>query len=187
MSQPSAGLFPPLALSVCLWLIAACAPPVAPPELMRQVDPKLTLAQVREHPQALKGKMVLWGGRIIRTVNKPQGTLIEVLQLALDYQDRPKTGYDSEGRFIVAMPGFLDPEIYHKNREVTVVGQVQGVERLPVGEVQYDYVLLRGKQAKLWPRRPEVMWGYPPPGTLDPLWGPVGPGPYWFYGPYRWW
>lgn len=193
MTQRSAGLGLALALSACLWLMAGCAPSIAPPELMKQVDQGLTLPQVRDNPQANINKVVLWGGRIIRTVNKKKGTLIEVLQLELDAQDRPKTGYKSTGRFIVAMHGFLDPEIYHKNREVTVVGQVVGVELLPVGEVKYKYVLLRGKEVKLWDKRPEVVQVYPAGGFYggfgDPMWGPMGPGPapYWFYGPYGWW
>ena len=167
-------------------LAAGCAPPVISPELMSQVDQKLTIKQARQDPAAAKGRTVLWGGRIIRTVNKKKGTLIEVLQLPLDNQDRPKNNYESSGRFIVAMTGFLDPEIYHKNREVTVVGAVVGVEKLPVGEVKYLYVLLRGKEVKLWQKRPDVVRMYSP----DPFWGPMpppGPYPYWYYGPYPWW
>ena len=189
MFQRSAGLCLALAMTACLLLSVGCAPPVAPPALMKQVDQKLSLPQVRDNPKENMDKMVLWGGRIIRTVNKKKGTLIEVLQLALDSQDRPKTGYESSGRFIVAMPGFLEPEIYHKNREVTVVGQVVGVELLPVGEVKYKYVLLRGKEVKLWPKRPDVVRIYPTGGFMDPVWGPMvpGPNPYWYYGPYSWW
>ena len=170
-----------------LFLLAGCAPNVVPPELMKQVDQKLTITQARDNPDQAKGKMVLWGGRIIRTVNKKKGTLIEVLQIPLDSQDRPKDSYKSSGRFIVAMKGFFDPEIYHKNRDVTVVGQVVGVEKLPVGEIKYRYVLLRGKEVKLWDKRPNVVHVYPSDGFWGPM-GPVGPGlnPYW-YGPYPWW
>ncbi|MBU1274969.1 MAG: Slp family lipoprotein [Proteobacteria bacterium] len=192
MSQRSVGLWLALAL-IAAFLSAGCGPPVVPPELMKQVDQGLTLTQVRDNPQANLNKMVLWGGRIIHTVNKTKGTLIEVLQIPLDSQDRPKAGYESSGRFIVAMPGFLDPEIYHKNREVTVVGQVVGVEMLPVGEVKYKYALLRGKEVKLWEKRPDVVRVYPAGGFYGgfggPMWGPVGPGPYpyWFNGPYGYW
>ena len=143
---------------------------------MKQVDQGLTLTQVRDNPQTGMEKMVLWGGRIIRTVNKPEGTLIEVLQLPLDAQDRPEQGYNSSGRFIVSMKGFLDPEIYHKGREVTVVGKVVGVELLPVGQVKYKYVLLRGREVKLWDKRPEVIRIYPSAGFYDPMWMPMGPG-----------
>ncbi|MCB2225522.1 MAG: Slp family lipoprotein [Desulfarculaceae bacterium] len=174
-----------LALGLALLLVwaAGCAPPVVSPELMAQVDQKLTITQARKDPGAAKGQTVLWGGRIIRTVNKKKGTLIEVLQVPLDSSDRPKKTYESSGRFIVAMSGFLDPEIYHKNREVTVVGEIVGVESLPVGEVKYRYVLLRGKEVKLWQKRPAVIW------PQDPYWGPMpppGPYPYW-YGAYPWW
>lgn len=193
MSQRSAGLCLALAFIASLLLSAGCGPPVVPPELMEQVDQKLTLVQVRDNPRENHDKMVLWGGRIIRTVNKPKGTLIEVLQIALDSHDRPKAGYESTGRFIVAMQGFLDPEIYHKNREVTVVGQVVGVELLPVGEIKYKYVLLRGREVKLWQKRPDAVQVYPTGGFYGgfggSMWGPIGPGPYpyWFNGPYGYW
>jgi len=183
-----------LRLSLCWALVlgmilaAGCAPSVVPPQLMKQVDRGLTLAQARDNPAQAVGKTVLWGGRIIRTVNRPKGTLIEVLQLPLDSQERPEKGYNSSGRFIVAMHGFLDPEIYHKNREVTVVGTVLRVEMLPLGQIKYKYVLLRGKELKLWDKRPDVVQVYP----LGGFWGPMPPPlpgsyPYWYYGPYPWW
>ncbi len=166
-----------------LVLLAACAT-VVPPELARQVDQGLTLAKARENPQAAMDKVVLWGGRIIRTVNKPRGTLIEVLQVPLDLEDRPKKTYDSSGRFIVSMSGFFDPEVYHKGREVTVVGQVVGVEELPIGETHYKYVLLRGKELKLWEPRPQYHRSYGPSFYYG-----VGavPGPFWWGRPYGWW
>ncbi|MEW5913017.1 MAG: Slp family lipoprotein [Thermodesulfobacteriota bacterium] len=170
-------------LLLCLILAAGCAG-VVPPALQKEITPGLTLAQVRQAPAAHQDQTVLWGGRIIRAVNKPNGTLIEVLALPLDAQDRPQNSYDSPGRFIVSMAGFLDPEIYHHGREVTVVGRIVGVQALPVGEVNYDYVLLRGREVKLWDRRPEYQRLYP-----APFWGPL-PGavyPYWYYRPYYWW
>lgn len=172
------------AMGLSLLLLTACAT-VVPPQLIKEVDRGLTLEQVRDKPAAYLGKSVLWGGRIIRTVNKPRGTLIEVLQLPLDARERPENTYNSAGRFIVSMVGFLDPEIYHKGREVTAVGRITGVELLPLGEVKYNYVLLRGQEVKLWDQRPTYIRTYP----ASPFWGPW-PGatyPYWYYGPYRWW
>ncbi len=171
-------------LAGALALAAGCTSVVSP-QLMKQVDQKLKIEQARKDPAAAEGKTVLWGGRIIRTVNKTKGTLIEVLELPLDSQDRPENNYKSDGRFIVAMKGFLDPEIYHKNREVTVVGKVVGVKELPVSEIKYRYVLLRGEEVKLWDKRPDVVRVYPSAG----MWGPM-PGPGfspWYYGPYPWW
>jgi len=166
------------------WLCAACAPQVVPPELDKEVTAGLSLAQVRENPDMYIGKTVLWGGRIIKAINKKKGTLVEVLEHPLDSDRRPRRVDESQGRFIVAMHGYLETFIYNHGREVTAVGEVSAVKKLPVGEFDYTYVLLRGKELKLWPervRRPAPDWG-------PPAWGfYAGPGPYWYNGPYLWW
>jgi CBS domain containing-hemolysin-like protein len=67
-----------------------------------------------------------------------------------------------------------------------VVGVVHGVGDLPLGEIKYKYVLLRGKEIKLWEKRPqEAVRVY-----QTPVWGfsgGMGPYPYWYAGPYLWW
>ena len=167
-------------------LIAAGCAGVVPPELAKEVAPNLNLTQVRENPDQYKGKTVLWGGRIIRSVNKKEGTLVEVLQQDLDTNERPKETDETQGRFIVSMKGYLETALYHYNREVTVVGEVAEVKSLPLGEIQYNYVLLRGKELKLWPKRPvEVRMPQDGPWIMY-VPGP-GPYPYWFHRPYLWW
>ncbi|KMY67581.1 hypothetical protein AAU61_10220 [Desulfocarbo indianensis] len=157
---------------------------MVPPDLQNEVKRDLGLSQVKSNPGAHKDQVVLWGGRIIKTINKKKGTLIEVLQLPLDQQERPKQVHDTQGRFIVSMTGFLDPEVYQAGKEVTVVGRVAGVEELPLGEITYTYVLLRGKEVYLWPQR-QPAENYPPYPPVYFYYG-VGPG-YWYNAPYMWW
>ena len=178
---------PAVLLILLLLVFAAGCATVVPPDLAREVTPGLTLAKVLKQPEMYKGKTVLWGGKIIRSVNKAKGTLIEVLQQPLDMEDRPKESDQTQGRFIVSMKGYLETALYHQNREVTVVGVVAGVEKLPLGEIKYKYVLLRGKEVNLWPKRPLPM---PMQGPAPwAIYGPPGPGPYpfWYQGPYMWW
>ena len=169
-----------------LTALAGCVTPAVPPALQAQADVGLDLAQVRENPQAYMGKTVLWGGRIIRSINRKKGTIIEVLELPLDDGNRPMISDNSHGRFIVTMNGYLETALYAQGREVTVVGVVHGVEELPLGEIKYKYVLLRGKEIKLWEKRPqEAVRVY-----QTPVWGfsgGMGPYPYWYAGPYLWW
>ena len=173
-----------LAFLVILVFGAGCAT-VVPPELAKEVTPGLTLAKVMKQPGQYKGKTVLWGGRILRSVNKAKGTLIEVLEQPLDYDDRPRQTDQTQGRFIVSMKGYLETALYHRDREVTVVGEVVGVESLPLGEIKYKYVLLRGKEVNLWPKPPLDM-RVPGPSPWV-LYGPPPPYPYWYNGPYMWW
>jgi outer membrane lipoprotein len=80
------------------------------------------------------GEHVRWGGVIVETMPRADETCIEVVSLPLDRRARPRLVDDSFGRFRGCVPGFYDPEIYAPEREVTVVGTVQGVERGRVGE-----------------------------------------------------
>ena len=158
--------------------ISACAPIISP-ELRREVKEEITLSQVRKDPDPCKGKVVIWGGKIVGAANKREGTLIEVLQLPLNRSDRPKEVDTSEGRFLILHPDYLDVAIYREGREITVAGEVQGVETLPLGEIEYIYPFLKAKKIHLWELRPEtikVYHEYP----LYPYWRPYWRGyPYW--------
>ncbi len=170
-------------LTAVLFILAGCASSIVPPALQSEVVPGLDLATVKNNQPAHTGQVVLWGGLVIKTIIKKRGTLIEVLQLPLDHQERPKQVHDSQGRFIVSMTGFLDPEIYKNGKEITVVGRVAEVKALPLGEIDYIYVLLRGEEVYLWPPRPVAIKydGFGPSFYFG-----VGPG-YWYNAPYYWW
>ena len=157
-------------------LLAACAP--FSRQIMDQIDPTLTLQEIQKDPQKYLGKTALWGGVIIDTINRQNETLIKVTQTELDFEKSPKNLDHSLGRFLVRHPGFLDPDIYKKGREITVAGEVVGTEILPVGEVKYVYPVILAKAIQLW-EKPQVYQPYYPPW----YWGPY---PYW-WGPYHYW
>jgi outer membrane lipoprotein len=164
-----------IAYFLSLLVFSGCAHIISP-ELKREICEEITLSRVAESPGTYKGKVVLWGGKIIRTVNKEEGTQIEVLQLPLDINDRPKKVDASEGRFLILYPDYLDAAIYRQGRDVTVVGEIQGVNKLPLGEIEYTYPFLKSKKIHLWKARPESVdvyhhfpyhypfgWGWYPP------------------------
>jgi outer membrane lipoprotein len=66
---------------------------------------------------------VILGGYILETKNLTDETIVEVLQAPLTFQVEPKSKDLSEGRFIVSHKGFLDPEVYNKDRKLTVANQ----------------------------------------------------------------
>jgi len=158
-------------------IFSGCASIMKPQELRDMSVENIALVQVIKNPEDYKGKTVLWGGKIMRSVNKKEGTLIEVLQLPLDRSDRPKEVDTSEGRFLVLRPDYLDVAIYREGREITAVGEIQGVRALPLGEIEYIYPFLKAKKIHLWELRPETIkvyheyplypyrypywWGYP--------------------------
>jgi len=148
-------------------LFSACAP--ISKELQDRADPTLTFQQVFDNPEAYKGKIVIWGGEIIQTLNqRDKTTLFEVLQRPLGWREEPKRTDASGGRFMVLAEGFLDPHIYRKGRAITVAGGVLGEKTRSLGEIEYRYPLLLSKQIHLWRKYyrrypssyfPEYPWG----------------------------
>ena len=159
-----------LLLATCFALLGGCAP--FSKEIMRQVDPNLTFANVQKDPQPYMGKIVLWGGVIIEAENRKDETLLKVMRTELDYEKRPLNPDRSAGRFIIRYSGFLDPAIYGQGREITVAGEVAGKEVLPIGGVMYTYPVILAREICLWEKGVGAPYGYPP------YWGPY---PSWYY------
>jgi outer membrane lipoprotein len=170
-------------IPIFVMLIASCAP--FPPETMREIEKDIAFEDVLKDPGLFKGKVVLWGGVIIETVNRPDVTLIIVRQTELDFQKQPKDLDKSAGRFIVRYEGFLDPAIYSKDREMTVSGAIAGKEERLVGERRYIYPVIDARDIRLWEKRTEVPYYYDPWywGSY-PYWGPYPYG--WRHHPYWW-
>ena len=164
-----------LVIMLAIIAFVSCSP--LSKEYLKQVDQDLTLKEVLKNADQYKGTTVLWGGAIIETINKPGETLIIVMQTALDYEDRPKSIDWSEGRFIVKQTGFLDPEIYAKDRKITVVGKISGKEDFPLGEIRYLYPVVEATKLILWEKL-EYQPFYHDPFYHDPW--------YWEPYPFRW-
>jgi outer membrane lipoprotein len=128
------------------------------------------------------GAQVRWGGEIIKTEPGPQETCFYILSRPLDNQARPKLGTSgqSQGRFVACHPGFYDPEVFTRGRELTVTGTLHGTVSQKVGEYEYAYPRVEANVVYLWPKRPIYVNTPYPPGFYDPFWGP-GWGP-WGYG-----
>ena len=132
-----------------LCILNSCAQVISK-EVRDQVDPAATFKAVFHDPDSYKGKTVLWGGKIIQTRNTKDITWIELLQQPLARNDRPILGSASEGRFLIRHEGFLDPALYGRGRELTLVGEVRGRETRKEDEVDYHYPVVSDKQLVLW-------------------------------------
>jgi len=163
---------------VCaLFSFTGCAPVISK-QLREQIAKELTLSEVLKDPQAYKGKIVLWSGVIITSVNLKEGTMIEVLQKPADIQGRPKDVDESEGRFLALYPGYLDVAIYNGGRRVTVAGELKGKKIQRLGEIEYTYPLISAREIHLWPVEKKDRVYYPCPYWHYP----------WWYHPYwHWW
>ncbi|WP_028574834.1 Slp family lipoprotein [Desulfonatronovibrio hydrogenovorans] len=130
-------------------LLPSCAPVISGP-VMKTVDQSVSFADLRQNISVMKGKTLVLGGRILNTVPLERETWVEILEHPLDIRQRPLTGDESGGRFLVFFPGFLDPSVYAPGRLVTVAGQVEGKEVRPLGEMEYVYPVIMAVEHHLW-------------------------------------
>ena len=166
-------------LLLSLILLSGCAHVISK-DLRIKADLSLTLTQVRQNPDAFKGKWVVWGGEIIETVNQQDGaTQIEVFQRPLGWRGEPKETTASEGRFLVLADKYLDPYVFRRGKKITVAGEITGEKSKPLGERDYRYPVVSSKQIYLWP----VYYYQPCPYYYyDPWWSyPYGWGGFGFY------
>jgi outer membrane lipoprotein len=166
-------------LLLSLVLLSGCAHVILK-DLRTKSDLSLTLTQVRQNPDAFKGKWVVWGGEIIETVNQQDGaTQIEVFQRPLGWRGEPKETTASEGRFLVLADKYLDPYVFRRGKKITVAGEITGEKSKPLGERDYRYPVVSSKQIYHWP----VYYYQPYPYYYyDPWWSyPYGWGGFGFY------
>lgn len=168
-------------LVLLLVVLSGCAHVISS-ELRSKADVSLTFSSVLLNPDRYKGKLVIWGGEVIQTVNQKDGTtVIEILQRPLNGEEEPQLSEPSGGRFLVHFNAFADPHIYLPGRIITVAGDILGSQIKALGEMQYKYPLLESKQICLWDYYP----AYPPYYYYNPYY-PYYPVPYfdWYYYPY---
>ena len=165
-----------LMLTGSVFFACAGCGPVISKEIRDKVSKGLTMRMVAKDPEAYKGQIVLWSGIILNTLNLQEGTMIEVLQKPSDFQGKPKDVDDSEGRFLILDPRYLDVAIYTQGRKITVAGKIQGKKTQPLDKMEYTYPLITALETYLWPEDREERYHHP--------------YPYWWYYPYQpppWW
>jgi len=165
-----------IVMSSVVLLAAGCnRTDVIPERLEGKVDRDLRYADIKNNPEAHKGKLMLAGGKVLSAKRMQDGTLIEVLQIPLS-EDLIPTDRETEskGRFVVIDRGgqVADPAIFDdEKKRITVVGEVLGTTTIKLDEVQQQVPQLALKHITVWD------------------WDRVKPGyrPYYGYGyPYAW-
>lgn len=124
--------------------------------------------------------MVRWGGEVIRTEPFADHSCIYALSRPLDRMARPQHDKTSMGRFVACKPGFYDPEIFSKGRQITVVGTLDGSVTRKVGDFDYPYPRIDAETIYLWPiPEPPRYSPYHDPFLTSPFWGPGYWDPFW--------
>lgn len=148
----------------------ACACATVPAPLQGDVT-HITPAQAREAGRP--GLPVRWGGRIVATQATGDRTCFEMIGSELSIYGRPRhMTEDGSGRFIACGAGFYDPAVYLKNRELTVVGRLDGFEAPnPNSSPGYERPRVAADSVYLWPEAPYQDPRYPYSRRPWPWWG----------------
>lgn len=136
-----------LSAALLIAALAACATPPLAPAPGPEVTPRAAVTD------ALPEVEQLWGGVIVRTENRPEYTRLEVVSYPLRNQE-PQTGRMTDGRFLLEVPGFLDPVDYRTGRRITARGVVERTEAGRIGEVAYVFPVMVSSEVHLWPDAP---------------------------------
>jgi outer membrane lipoprotein len=171
-----------LGLLLSAVIISGCASKV--PEFIRTAPAgDIRVDEVQQSSEEFIQNKIRWGGNIISVRNLQDETHIEILSVKLSKSGKPKESSKSRGRFIARIKGFLEPEEYPKDRLITVIGTISGLEKQPVGSYDYPYPVVDVEGFYLWPE--EIP--YYPQHTYDPFYNPYFyPYPYWRRYPYYW-
>ena len=141
--------------------LGACASGPIESDALPELSP--APSEVVLSPETASGT-VLWGGTVIGARNLEDTTQLEVLAYPLDRRQRPRTGRDSDGRFLIVAEGYLETLDYAEGRLITVLGALDGVREGRVGEATRVYPAVRSEELHLWrggdePERPRFTFG----------------------------
>ncbi len=131
--------------------LVACAP--APIYKAAPTAVIVTPMQVSQTPERYTSGDVIWGGRIVQVTNLSDHSEVEVLAYPLDGSQRPKANDSGNGRFIVAMSGYVEPLDYPSGSLITVSGKLNGSRAGKVGEADYVFPLVSAVQSHVWTRK----------------------------------
>jgi len=151
-----------LVLSLIVFISACSAKLEKPIDVVLENNPKTHI--VRQNIENFVGQRVRWGGMIASVINEKDRTQIEIVSRVLDGTGRPESSDQSTGRFIAKINGFLDPMVFSKGREITVVGTVNGKVIKNIDKFEYLYPEVIVEVFKLWPPTEKQVPYY------DPFW-----------------
>ncbi|OQW32262.1 MAG: hypothetical protein A4E19_19725 [Nitrospira sp. SG-bin1] len=136
---------------------------VIPDRLAAHVNEKLSYEQVQTSPDTYRGKLVVWGGVVLKAVRNAGRTSVEVLELPLNTDHIPLGNQaSSRGRFLAidSRGEITDPAILKDGSRVTVIGEVIGLRRDTLDNAEYDYPLVEIHDMTLWDERPRAHYPF---------------------------
>jgi outer membrane lipoprotein len=135
-------------ISIMVFL-SSCAPVISS-EVLQLADKQLTFQDLTKDPEQYRGKVVVIGGRILSSSVEGETTWIQVLQQPLGWRQKPAASDVSYGRFLIHFKEYRDPEIFRKDRLITVAGEIEGKKVLLIDELTYTYPVVIPREFHIW-------------------------------------
>ena len=110
-----------------------------------------TPVEIAGEPERYHGADVIWGGKILDVRNLADTTEVEVVAYPLDGAQRPDQNAPTLGRFIIAIPGYVERLDYPAGRFVTLRGRVAGTRATRIDEHDVAFPLVADANVHLWP------------------------------------
>lgn len=146
-------------------LVVGCAAGV-PAQLAGQVSWNLGFADIRQHPEVYRGRVVALGGivTLIEPVDGGYHVIVSEVPFEPSSRSRPAVDQLPRGHFIVLLPGQAFPSDLRPGAEVTIVGEVLGAGTLSEAGVDESVPLVEERHIKVWgpswwPRFHIGVWG----------------------------
>lgn len=141
-----------ITILICLLsLITAVSCTVISRQVRSEAESPVPFKTLIEEADKYSGRTVILGGYILETENLVSLTTLTVLQVPFRVGEEPDFRDHSQGRFVVYHKGFLDPEVYAKDRAITVAGRVIGSAVKKIGDEQVAYLEIENREIYLWP------------------------------------
>ena len=155
-------------LTLFIGFLSGCA---IAPVVQENALPTMPFSELIAHADQYRGKAVILGGYVLEVENAEAYSRISAVQAPLGFGQHVKSKDLSEGRLILIYDGFIDPEVYTKDRQITVAGNIlEGADNDP--ELHFPFLKLKVNSIHLWSEEK--------PPLRDPFWEDV-----WFY-PHPW-
>lgn len=144
-----------IALLIFSSLAVSCAPVLSKGVMDRSVR-NVPLDDLMRTPDAYRGKLLVFGGRIINTRLTAEGSLVEALYAPVG--SRGGLGNVGDEKFLALLPrekGMLEPLVFTKDREITIAAEFAGMRQgMPFFRIEEIY---------LWDVRPDPYYPHVSP------------------------
>ena len=181
LSGPAIQIMCNILKLICLfWLITTVSCTVISRQVRSEAEPLIPFKTLLEETEEYKGRTVILGGYILQIENLASETILKVLQAPFRVGEEPDLRDLSQGRFVVYFKGFLDPEVYARDRAITVAGTVIGSDVEKIGEEGVRYLKIKNREIYLWPEYKNLP-PYPNPWPYPRYWHGYPNYPYSFW------